>query len=134
MDIFGGTMKVVERVLDLRATRQQVIDSNIANEETPGYRAKDLRFQEALMAASNRPSHVSLTLTHAHHLNTADIRTSLAQQIVEIPSGDLPLDANTVNLELEMAKLSDNAVQYNTAAQIIAGEFRGLLSVIRGGV
>jgi flagellar basal-body rod protein FlgB len=48
-----------------------------------------------------------------------------------VPAGDLPLDANSVNLELEMAKLSENAMQYNAAATILAKKFQGLLSAIR---
>jgi flagellar basal-body rod protein FlgB len=50
-----------------------------------------------------------------------------------VPAGDLPLDANSVNIELEMAKMSDNAQQYNTAATIIGMKFKGLLSAIREG-
>jgi flagellar basal-body rod protein FlgB len=133
MDIFGDTMKILERTLDLRAARQQVIASNIANEETPGYRAKELRFQDALAAASQQAGHLSVRVTHEGHQNSLGFGTPVRGQIVDAPSGDLPLDANSVNLEMEMAKLSDNALQYNTAAQIIAREFRGLLSAIREG-
>jgi flagellar basal-body rod protein FlgB len=52
-------------------------------------------------------------------------------KLSEVPAGDLPLDANSVNLELEMAKLSENAMQYNAAATILAKKFNGLLSAIR---
>ncbi|MFO0730078.1 MAG: hypothetical protein U0361_03605 [Nitrospiraceae bacterium] len=54
-------------------------------------------------------------------------------RIEEVGAGDLPLDANTVNIELEMAKMSDNAMQYNTAATIISMRFRSLLAAIREG-
>jgi flagellar basal-body rod protein FlgB len=50
-----------------------------------------------------------------------------------VPAGDLPLDANSVNIELEMAKMSDNAMQYNAAADLLARKFRGLLNAIREG-
>ena len=133
MEMFGGTMKIVEQALDLRAARQQVIASNIANEETPGYRAKELRFQDALAAASQPSGHLSVRVTHERHQTALDLGTPVRGHIVDAPSGDLPLDANSVNLEMEMAKLSDNARQYNTAAEIIARKFRGLLSAIREG-
>lgn len=133
MDIFGGTMKVMEKALDLRAARQQVIASNIANEETPGYRAKELQFKETLAAASGSPGQIPLRVTHDHHLHTSSMGIPGGGQVIEVSSGDLPLDANSVNLEFEMAKLSDNATQYNTTAELIARKFRGLLNVIREG-
>ncbi|MBH0195318.1 MAG: hypothetical protein HP494_06885, partial [Nitrospira sp.] len=58
---------------------------------------------------------------------------AITGKLNEVPAGDLPLDANSVNLELEMAKLSDNAMQYNTAATILAKKFHGLLNAIREG-
>jgi flagellar basal-body rod protein FlgB len=130
MNIFGP-LAILERVLDVRATRHQVIASNIANEETPGYRAKDLRFKEALAAASRSPG--SLSITHARHINATGIEGRMETQIKEIPTADLPLDANSVNIDLAMAKLADNAMQYNTAAELVARRFRGLLNVIREG-
>lgn len=131
MNLFGGTMKLLEHALDVRATRQQVINSNIANEETPGYRAKDLRFQDALTAAIGPSGQVSLRVTNAQHLSGSG--SSIYGQIVEIPGGDLPLDGNSVNLERELAKLSDNAMQYKTAAELIAKKFQGLRNAIREG-
>jgi flagellar basal-body rod protein FlgB len=50
-----------------------------------------------------------------------------------VPTGDIPLDANSVNIELEMAKMSDNAMQYNSAASIMAIRFRQLMGAIREG-
>jgi flagellar basal-body rod protein FlgB len=50
-----------------------------------------------------------------------------------VPAGDIPLDANSVNIELEMAKMSDNAMQYNSAASIMAIRFRQLMGAIREG-
>ena len=52
MTIFDRTMRLLERTLDLRSTRQRVIASNIANEETPRYRATDLKFTDALAHAN----------------------------------------------------------------------------------
>ena len=134
MTIFDKSIRLIERTLDLRAARHQVIVSNIANEETPGYRSKDLRFQDALaLAAQGRPG-VSLAVTHGRHLDVrGDAVARTASRVVETGEGDLPLDANTVNLEFEMAKLSDNAMQYNTAATIMGARLRQLLGAIREG-
>jgi len=133
MTIFDRTMRLLERSLDLRSARQRVIASNLANEETPGYRASELNFTEQLRAAHGGRPPIVLAATQPRHFGVQgpqDMR-AVTGKLSEVPAGDLPLDANSVNLELEMAKLSDNAIQYNAAATIIAKRFAGLLSAIR---
>ncbi len=132
MTIFDKTMRLIERALDLGAARQQVIVSNIANEETPGYRAKELYFRDALAAAAGGRPPIALAVTHGRHIGLQGEGVSLVTgKVVEMPTGDLPLDANSVNLDLEMAKLSDNAMRYHTAAVIMAQRLRQLMSAIR---
>lgn len=134
MTIFDRTMQLLERSLDLRGARQQVIAANIANEETPQYRAKDLNFGQALANAQQGKLPISLVSTQQQHIGPKGSGFRRVQgNIEEVPAGDLPLDANSVNIELEMAKMSDNAQQYNTAATIIAMKFKGLLNVIQEG-
>jgi flagellar basal-body rod protein FlgB len=133
MTIFDRTMTLLEHVLDLRAARHRIIASNIANEETPGYRAKELDFQDALASAVRQPPGGGLLATHARHFGQrSDAGMQVAGRLVELPAGELPLDANSVNLELEMAKLADNGLNYNTAATIMAIRFRQLLDAVRG--
>lgn len=131
MTIFDRTMGLLERALDLRGARQRVIASNIANEETPGYRAKDLEFRDALSAATRPTSTVAIRTTHHRHLTVLSDLTRQGGRVNEVPTHELPLDANSVNLDLEMAKLSDNAMQYNTQATVVAMRLRQLLSAIR---
>lgn len=134
MMIFDKTMQLLERSLDLRGARQQVIAANIANEETPKYRATDLNFGQALANAQQGKLPITLASTHQQHIGPKGTGFQrVVGRIEEVPAGDLPLDANSVNIELEMAKMSDNAQQYNTAASIISMRFRQLLSAIRDG-
>ena len=135
MRIFDQTIQLLERTLDLRSARQRVIASNLANEETPGYRASELNFMDQLRSAQQGRLPVVLAATQPRHfgLHGAQGVQAVAGKLNEVPAGDLPLDANSVNLELEMAKLSDNAMQYNTAATILAKKFHGLLNAIREG-
>lgn len=133
MMIFDRTMQLLERTLDLRGARQRVIASNLANEETPGYRANDLTFMDQLQSAQKGRLPVALAVTQSSHIGPRGAQgvQSVTGRLHEVPAGDLPLDANSVNLELEMAKLSDNAMHYNAAATITAIRFRQLLSAIR---
>lgn len=134
MTIFDRTMQLVQRTLDLRQARQRVIASNIANEETPGYRATELNFQDSLQAAQRGSGLVTLAVTQGRHIGPrGDSFQQVTGKLGAVPTGDLPLDANSVNIELEMAKMSDNAMQYNSAASIMAIQFRHLMSAIREG-
>ncbi len=131
MTIFDRTIGLLERAMDLRGARQRVIASNVANEETPGYRAKDLRFKDALLQAAKGTGMVHMRGTHPGHITIGGSHEPARGRIIEVPVPDLPLDANSVSLDTEMAKLSDNAMQYNTAATVASMRIRGLLSAIR---
>lgn len=130
MKIFDRRMELMQQVLDLRAAQHQVIAANIANEETPGFRAHELRFTDALTAA-RRSQPVTVQITHPRHV---PVPSAAVQSFIQpIAAGDLPLDANSVNIDLEMAKLSDNAMRFNMTAELLARKLRGLLNVIREG-
>lgn len=133
MTIFDRTMQLLQRGLDLRSARQRVIASNLANEETPGYRASELNFMDQLRSAHRGRPPIVLAATQSRHFGLQGPQgvQTVTGKLSEVPAGDLPLDANSVNLELEMAKLSDNAMQYNAAASIVAIRFRQLLGAIR---
>lgn len=135
MTIFDKTMRLLQRSLDLRSAKQRVISSNLANEETPGYRASELNFMDQLQSAHKGRLPIVLAATHTQHfgLHGPQGVQAVTGKLSEVPAGDLPLDANSVNLELEMAKLSDNVMQYNAAATILATRFRSLLFAIREG-
>ena len=130
MNIFGGTTGLMQQMLDLRAAQHQVTISNIANEETPDSHANELRFTEAL-AAARRSQPVTLQVSHSHHLSVPG--AGIQGYISKVSVGDLPLDSNSVNIDLEMAKLSNNAMSYNMTAELIARKFRGLLNVVHEG-
>lgn len=132
MELLDKTMQLLHRSLDLRSARQRVIASNLANEETPGYRANDLQFAQQLQAAQKGRFPLVMAVTQSQHIGLrGQGYQTVTGKLAEVPAGDLPLDANSVNLELEMAKSSDNAMQYNAAASITAQRFRQLLSAIR---
>lgn len=126
----GLKLGILRQVLDIRAARHRVILTNIANEDTPGFRANELSFSQAL-ASARKPQPVTIETTHPGHLSGAS--SSLQEFVHPVETDDLPLDANSVNMEREMAKLSDNAMLYNTAATLVAKEYRELLNAIRGG-
>ncbi len=107
MMLIDRTMQLLNRTLDLRQARQRVIASNIANEETPGYRATELNFQDSLQAAHRGRGFVTLAVTQDQHIGPrGNSMQQVTGQLGSVPAGDIPLDANSVNIELEMAKMS----------------------------
>lgn len=132
MRIFDRTMGLLERTLDLRAARNKVISANIANEETPGYHPKEFRFLDVLNNAVKGRNEGLVRVTHAMHLGPrGDSVSRVAGKTEDMATNEQGLDQNGVNLDLELAKLSDNAMQFNTAATIINLRFRQLLSAVK---
>jgi flagellar basal-body rod protein FlgB len=113
---------VLHKNLELRQHRHTVLASNIANAETPGFVAKDVRFEEALRAAAAPPPPPApLWRTHPEHLPVTMPRTAIRDvqgALVATPSNDVGRDLNTVSIDREMAKLTTNTFHYNASAEI----------------
>ena len=124
-DLFSSTLDVLHKTLDLRQQRHTVLASNIANAETPGFIAKDVRFEEALRAAATPPQPVPLRRTHPEHLPLIHPTSidNVQGALVATPSDDVGHDLNTVSIDREMAKLMTNTLHYNASAEILARAF-----------
>ena len=122
--------------LMLRAERQRVIASNIANADTPGYVARDFQFADALRAAAGArapggmrqqsvsdPRHIPLPAAGS---GTSD--SALGYSLQTQPS----LDRNTVDMDRERAAFVDNAVRYEATLRFFNGQAKTMLSAIQG--
>jgi len=117
--VFNKTFTLLEKTLDVTHARHKVITSNVANAETPGYRAKDVNFESELARQlGSASSGVSMERTHPGHISLGKIG-SLPINVVESPSGAEGLDGNTVNLETEMVRLADNTMRYEISARLM---------------
>ncbi len=120
----------LEQALDLRSARHAVITSNIANQDTPGYKSKEIDFKKALSDAQ-RGNTLGLAKTSAMHIATETSGSSISPKITLSPSrGTKRLDGNTVNAEKEMTHLAENTFMYQATAQLIAKKFAGIKYVI----
>ena len=118
-----------EQVLSLRAQRQQLLASNIANADTPNYKAVDIDFNSAMQAALQQVNPAELKLTSSNHLpNTGTIGTA---DIKERASKQNNLDGNTVDMDIERAQFTENALQYEAAITLINNHFKNIASVIQ---
>ena len=133
INLFGPTYELLETALDSRATRHSVVASNIANVETPGYRASRVSFEEALQQAMPGNGSGSLTMrtTHPGHLPPANGVASLQAEVdYDRTSAQRP-DGNTVDLDREIVTMSKNKLMYNAVSQVISHKFQGLRSAIQ---
>jgi flagellar basal-body rod protein FlgB len=119
--------------MGLRVYRQQLIASNIANADTPGYKAVDIDFQEALrnaQAAANVPS-VSLSTTSAGHLPGQTTGTQpLIPLKYHVPSQG-SVDGNTVEMDVERAKFAENTVMHQFAMDRVSGHFKHAIEMLQ---
>jgi flagellar basal-body rod protein FlgB len=121
------------QALGLRAERQRLIASNIANADTPGYVARDMDFAQALKEAtgSAQPAK-ALAVSQPGHLGGAPGARAEANLLYATPS-QTNLDRNTVDMDRERANFVDNSVKYEATLRFINGGVRTMLDAIRGG-
>lgn len=114
----------------LRAKRAEVIASNIANADTPGYKAKGMDFQKALAQASQKQQ-MGMTRTNEKHF---DVRTSLNDGLeFRIPNQPDTGDRNTVDVQVERNLYLENSLEYQASVQFLNGRIKGLKKAITGG-
>lgn len=134
--LFGQTISMATKALDLRSRRHEMIISNIANADTPGYKSFDLLVEEAMQKNSaDNPHAISLKRTHPGHLPpkaAADNRLN-AQIIQPEAKENLRGDGNTVDMDREMSNLAANQILYKATTRILSDKFQDLKNVIKGG-
>lgn len=116
--------------LALRARRAEVLASNLANTDTPGFKAKDIDFKAVLQqrqAMAVQP----LTTEPGHIGGLADSGPSQGGNLYRIPNQP-SMDGNTVDPHLEKAAFAENAVQYQTSLMLLNGRIRSLMTALRG--
>ena len=121
--LYGGGIALMGKALDLRNDRQGLIQSNIANIDTPGYKVKDFSFAGVMERVMTKNG--ELTKTDPRHLGVDPVETSMHN---EFTSEDRPVD-----LDEEMLKLSENQLMYQVTSRILAKKFEGLKFAIDQG-
>ncbi len=132
--LFNHTISTLERSLDLRSLRHRVLASNIANMDTPNYKAVELEVEKQIQSKPGSAPPVQLVRTHASHIPI--VRRPMDN--VKLTPADPPQfslrgDGNTVDVDKTMGQLAENTILYRTAAQLISNKLKGLRYVIKGG-
>lgn len=123
IDVFG----IHAQALALRTRRAEILATNLANADTPGYQARDLDFAAVLAGAGEQGA---MLVTNGRHLGGADPDFSYALRY-RAPL-QASLDQNSVDVQAERAAFTDNAMRYQASLTFLNGRIRGLLSALRG--
>ncbi len=127
------TMEAMANYLTRLSKRQQIVASNIANIDTPGYRTKDISFH-ATMEQLLAPSVVPLRTTRPEHNALAELRFSPAEpEAFEVQGLQLRPDKSNVDMDREMLKLSETSFGFSMMIQLLRGKFRTISTSINEG-
>lgn len=136
IDALGKDFEFYQKALALRQQRQDVLASNIANADTPDYKARDIDFGAALQAAMGssgrlpRLPDTSLVLTSARHIPASAHGVMPARELYRMPL-QAALDGNTVEMDVERVQFADNTTHYQTGLQVLNQRIRYMLSALQ---
>ena len=128
MQLFGTLTEGLGQALDLYQARHQVLAENIANSETPGYRARDIQFADELASALTAPQNGTETPG-----NPASVQGPMHVEPSLDRDATLKPDGNSVALDVQVGRLSENAFKIQALTQILSGRYASLKRVIDGG-
>ncbi|WP_412972721.1 flagellar basal body rod protein FlgB [Glaciecola sp. MF2-115] len=121
-----------QKALSVRSNRMEVISGNLANANTPGYKARDIDFNKAMKSAQyNQGNQGSLVKTHDKHISG---RSQMQAEIeFRIPTQADTGDGNTVDSQVERNNFLDNGLRYQAGVMMLTGKIKGMKKAISGG-
>lgn len=126
---FQNALGIHDDALRIRAQRSEILANNLANSDTPGFKARDLDFQAALKGEMKRISSLPVDRTDDYHIKgKGRAESDLLYRHPTQPS----IDGNTVDDHIEHAEFTKNALDYNASFEFLSGKFKGLMKAIRG--
>ena len=126
-----NNIRNMHNALNAYSLRNESINNNLANVNTPNYKREVVRFEEFLK--DSRGKYINGYKTNEKHIDIPNIGSSKAPYVDKDRSFSTRIDGNNVNADLEMADLVKNSVNYNAVTQQISNRFRGLKTAITGG-
>ena len=125
-NLFG----IHENAMQLQSRRAQILAQNLANSDTPGYKAKDIDFDAAMKSVAKGSSQAPLKATSNKHIQPSGFFMGV-EEMYRSPTQP-SLDGNTVEPHVEMAQFTDNSMRYLMTLRIMSSRINGLMSAIRG--
>lgn len=131
-----GSIDFQSKALELQAERGRVLASNIANADTPNYKARDFNFQQALAAATassgaRSTSALQMVRTNAAHLPASTSAVTATPLLYRAPLQSA-VDGNTVDLDVERANFAENSVRYEGTLRFLNSQIKEMMTAING--
>jgi flagellar basal-body rod protein FlgB len=130
MAAFQDYLGIHESALYLQSRRAEVLASNLANVDTPAYKARDIDFRQVLQAHDHADANTLMEISRAGHLQP-DLESNEEGLLYRNPY-QASVDGNTVEHQVELAAYSDNAMRYLASLRILSGKMNTLNTAIRG--
>ena len=124
---FNNALGVHPDAMQLRAKRASVLANNLANSDTPGFKARDINFQA--MLAKETQHGLSMSATNSAHIGG---RVQQSDNLLFRNPSQPSIDGNTVDSQIEKTIFAKNAMDYDSSFEFLSGRFKGLKSAIRG--
>ena len=131
--LFGSHIDLTAKVLDLRLQRQNLVASNLANVNTPGYKEKRLEFEGELQKALGLDAKGKMTKTSNMHIPAAFHADKFSGKVLSNFEPRVVHGENAVDMDKEMTTMAKNSLQYNALTQIISKNFQGMKKIIESG-
>ncbi len=134
--LFDKTFSVLEKSMNLRSQKHNLLVSNIANMDTPNYKAFDILVEEEMRKSLGEAKITPLNRTQPAHIPLMGMADLNGPEIkpVESPRYNFREDGNTMDIDKTMSGLSENGLMYNASAQMISKKFQLLSNAINGTV
>lgn len=130
MDAVDKLFGVSPAVLALRSQRFELISANIANADTPGYKAMDIDFEQALSQVQRQREGLDNRATHSRHFSSQSMGMGV-ETLYRMPAQPT-MDGNTVETDQEHAAFMDNAIRYQASLNFLNGRIKSMLQALRG--
>lgn len=125
-------MRLHEQAMYVRARRTEMIASNLANADTPDYKARDIDFKTVLRQVKGEDKASMLAVTQPGHLQAGGGSAADAEALFRHPF-QASIDGNTVDAQMEKAEFAQNALQYQASLDFLGGKIKSLILAIKGG-
>lgn len=133
---FDKALGIHEKALNFRAQRAEVLANNIANADTPNFKARDVDFASVLAAQQKGQTareRIALTQTDSLHLSAQGLAMAADEEgLYYRTPHHASIDQNTVDLQVEQAKYAENAVHFQASFTLLNSKFKGLVGALRG--
>jgi len=127
------TLRFQQTALSLRAARQELLASNIANADTPNYKARDVNFASALQnALVGTATTLPIAQTSPMHLQGNAGRAVLGAPVMYRKPVQPSADGNTVDMDVERAQFADNALRYESSVKFVSDALKEIQAAIQG--